>query len=166
MPPDLFLHPVFDKREAPTRVPHRKVVYPSPKDRINQFDHPPNRLADVPPEQLPELLQQRRPLLQPRRDVRPPHSLTTANATEIKAQECNAVPFGKVCNSALFLVNLNLQFGHFLTQSPVHRRQSDAGREGELIFRYIYEAAQCAKPVSRLWISSLTPEAIRKGFET
>src|SRR6516225_5240774 len=41
----------------------------------------------------------------------------------------------------------------------------DAGREGELIFRYIYEAAQCRKPFSRLWISSLTPEAIRKGFE-
>ena len=41
---------------------------------------------------------------------------------------------------------------------------TDAGREGELIFRYIYEAAQCAKPFDRLWISSLTPEAIRKGF--
>jgi DNA topoisomerase-3 len=41
---------------------------------------------------------------------------------------------------------------------------TDAGREGELIFRYIYEAAHCHKPVSRLWISSLTPEAIRKGF--
>ena len=41
---------------------------------------------------------------------------------------------------------------------------TDAGREGELIFRYIYEAAGCAKPISRLWISSLTPEAIRKGF--
>ena len=43
---------------------------------------------------------------------------------------------------------------------------TDAGREGELIFRYIYEAAGCSKPVSRLWISSLTPEAIRRGFET
>ena len=42
---------------------------------------------------------------------------------------------------------------------------TDAGREGELIFRYIYEAAQCEKPFSRLWISSLTPEAIRKGFD-
>ena len=42
---------------------------------------------------------------------------------------------------------------------------TDAGREGELIFRYIYEAAQCQKPVSRLWISSLTPDAIRKGFD-
>src|SRR5579872_2884351 len=42
---------------------------------------------------------------------------------------------------------------------------TDAGREGELIFRYIYEAAQCGKPVSRLWISSLTPDSIRKGFD-
>ncbi|HUE23697.1 MAG TPA: DNA topoisomerase 3 [Bryobacteraceae bacterium] len=41
---------------------------------------------------------------------------------------------------------------------------TDAGREGELIFRYIYEAAACCKPFSRLWISSLTPDAIRKGF--
>ncbi len=43
---------------------------------------------------------------------------------------------------------------------------TDAGREGELIFRYIYEAAQCTKPCSRLWISSLTPDAIRKGFDS
>ena len=42
---------------------------------------------------------------------------------------------------------------------------TDAGREGELIFRYIYEAASCVKPVSRLWISSLTPDAIRDGFK-
>jgi len=43
---------------------------------------------------------------------------------------------------------------------------TDAGREGELIFRYIYEAAECAKPVQRLWISSMTAEAIRKGFDS
>ena len=42
---------------------------------------------------------------------------------------------------------------------------TDAGREGELIFRYIYEAAGCRKPVQRLWISSLTPSAIRRGFD-
>jgi DNA topoisomerase-3 len=41
---------------------------------------------------------------------------------------------------------------------------TDAGREGELIFRYIYDKAGCRKPVERLWISSLTPEAIRQGF--
>jgi len=42
---------------------------------------------------------------------------------------------------------------------------TDAGREGELIFRYIYEMTESKKPVSRLWISSLTPDAIRKGFD-
>jgi DNA topoisomerase-3 len=42
---------------------------------------------------------------------------------------------------------------------------TDAGREGELIFRYIYEATGCKKPFSRLWISSLTPDAIRAGFD-
>ncbi len=41
---------------------------------------------------------------------------------------------------------------------------TDAGREGELIFRYLYEAAGCSKPVRRLWISSLTDGAIREGF--
>lgn len=41
---------------------------------------------------------------------------------------------------------------------------TDAGREGELIFRLIYEAARCRKPFRRLWISSLTTEAIRDGF--
>jgi DNA topoisomerase-3 len=41
---------------------------------------------------------------------------------------------------------------------------TDAGREGELIFRYIYEASGSTKPVQRLWISSLTDEAIRRGF--
>lgn len=41
---------------------------------------------------------------------------------------------------------------------------TDAGREGELIFRYIYEFLGCRKPFRRLWISSLTDQAIRKGF--
>ncbi len=53
-----------------------------------------------------------------------------------------------------------------LTSSRVSRIvcATDAGREGELIFRYIYEASKSKKPFSRLWISSLTPDAIRKGF--
>ena len=42
---------------------------------------------------------------------------------------------------------------------------TDAGREGELIFRYLYEKAGCHKPVRRLWLSSLTPDAIRQGFQ-
>ncbi|MCF0135308.1 MAG: DNA topoisomerase 3, partial [Lachnospiraceae bacterium] len=42
---------------------------------------------------------------------------------------------------------------------------TDSGREGELIFRYIYEAVGCKKPFDRLWVSSMTDEAIRKGFQ-
>ena len=42
---------------------------------------------------------------------------------------------------------------------------TDAGREGELIFRYIYEKSGCRLPVQRLWISSLTEDAISRGFK-
>ena len=42
---------------------------------------------------------------------------------------------------------------------------TDAGREGELIFRLVYEMCGCAKPVKRLWISSMEEPAIRRGFE-
>ena len=41
---------------------------------------------------------------------------------------------------------------------------TDAGREGELIFRYIYQHLNCCKPFERLWISSLTEKAIREGL--
>jgi DNA topoisomerase-3 len=41
---------------------------------------------------------------------------------------------------------------------------TDAGREGELIFRLIVEHARCRKPIERLWVSSLTDEAIRAGL--
>ena len=41
---------------------------------------------------------------------------------------------------------------------------TDAGREGELIFRYIYSYLNCHKPFERLWISSLTDKAIREGL--
>ncbi|UKB78626.1 type IA DNA topoisomerase [Chryseobacterium sp. MEBOG07] len=42
---------------------------------------------------------------------------------------------------------------------------TDAGREGELIFRYIYDFLGCQKPFERLWISSLTEKAIRQGLD-
>ncbi|MGN1422823.1 MAG: DNA topoisomerase 3 [Oscillospiraceae bacterium] len=41
---------------------------------------------------------------------------------------------------------------------------TDAGREGECVFRYVYNEAKCTKPIKRLWISSMTDEAIRDGF--
>lgn len=42
---------------------------------------------------------------------------------------------------------------------------TDAGREGELIFRQVYAYLKCTKPFQRLWISSLTEKAIKQGFE-
>lgn len=42
---------------------------------------------------------------------------------------------------------------------------TDAGREGECVFRYVYYQAGCTKPFRRLWISSMTDEAIREGFQ-
>jgi DNA topoisomerase-3 len=42
----------------------------------------------------------------------------------------------------------------------------DAGREGELIFRYIVQHARARKPIQRLWLQSMTPAAIREGFES
>ena len=41
---------------------------------------------------------------------------------------------------------------------------TDAGREGELIFRLVYEKANCNKPIKRLWVSSMEDTAIERGF--
>ena len=61
------------------------------------------------------------------------------------------------------------QFG--ILQKLMHRPAvesvicaTDSGREGELIFRLVYEQAGCKKPVSRLWLSSMEENAIREGF--
>ena len=61
------------------------------------------------------------------------------------------------------------QFG--ILQKLMHRPAvesvicaTDAGREGELIFRLVYQMAGCTKPVKRLWISSMEENAIREGF--
>lgn len=60
-----------------------------------------------------------------------------------------------------------------ILHSWMHKREidslicaTDSGREGELIFRYIYEITKCKKPFQRLWISSMTEEAIKEGFAT
>ena len=61
------------------------------------------------------------------------------------------------------------QFG--ILQKLMHRPDvesvicaTDAGREGELIFRLVYEQTGCKKPVSRLWLSSMEDNAVREGF--
>ena len=60
--------------------------------------------------------------------------------------------------------------GHWMPSSNNVRKvtsenyPTDSGREGELIFRLVYQQAGCKKPVSRLWLSSMEENAIREGF--
>ena len=54
---------------------------------------------------------------------------------------------------------------HLIDRSEKIIVATDAGREGELIFRYIYEYLKSNKPFERLWISSLTEKAIKQGFD-
>lgn len=65
--------------------------------------------------------------------------------------------------SAMTNKQMKLLEGLFNTASEIIVA-TDAGREGELIFRYIYEYLGCKTPFKRLWISSLTDEAIRNGM--
>ena len=53
-----------------------------------------------------------------------------------------------------------------ITQADEVINCGDAGQEGELIQRWVYQQAGCKCPVKRLWVSSLTEEAIREGFQT
>ncbi len=55
--------------------------------------------------------------------------------------------------------------GQLIAKSKKIIAATDAGREGELIFRYIYQYLNCSIPFERLWISSLTQKAIKQGFE-
>ena len=52
-----------------------------------------------------------------------------------------------------------------VTQADLVINCGDAGQEGELIQRWVLQKAHCPCPVQRLWISSLTPEAIKEGFD-
>lgn len=53
---------------------------------------------------------------------------------------------------------------HILPECDSIIAATDASREGEMLFRYLYRYLGCTQPVSRLWISSLTDESIRKGM--
>src|SRR5215472_9657564 len=70
-----------------------KVVHPAPQDRIDSLNHFPYGLADLAAEDLPELRDQRFPLLLLGRIVRSPHSLTAPNATKLESQKGKALSF-------------------------------------------------------------------------
>ncbi|MEL1243864.1 DNA topoisomerase [Flavobacterium sp. DGU11] len=62
------------------------------------------------------------------------------------------------------MVKQLVTIGELFRKSESLIAATDAGREGELIFRYIYEYLNCRKPFKRLWVSSLTEKALRHGF--
>lgn len=62
------------------------------------------------------------------------------------------------------MVKQLVTIGELFRKSESLIAATDAGREGELIFRYIYEYLNCRKPFNRLWVSSLTEKALMHGF--
>ena len=68
-----------------------------------------------------------------------------------------------LCCIKITINNRSLISSHSFTYSRFCQRMH-SGREGELIFRLVYEQAGCKKPVSRLWLSSMEDSAVRAGF--
>lgn len=88
---------------------------------------------------------------------------------QYKAWSFDTLPI--IPNSYKFVVNASTKkqydiLKNLMTNSRVDELvcATDAGREGECIFRYVYNMAKCTKPFKRLWTSSLEEDAIREGF--
>src|SRR6266851_5574543 len=122
MAPHLLLDPDLHESKAPCRVPHPEVVHPAPQDRVDHLDDLPYRLGAPAPEHLPELTQQRRPLLHGRRLLHPPPAPQRAKSAKGKAQETERLSLGQVYDSALRLVQTQIEFRELLPQSPLQHR--------------------------------------------
>src|SRR5260370_22152961 len=126
MVPNLLFDPVSDVREAPARVTYRKVLHPATQNRVDLRNH----LADWPgpmtSENLLELLQQRRPLLDSRGAQRHPSVSPTANPTELKAEKSEALALREVHPPSLLLVHLDLECRQLPPQSSFCRRTQPA----------------------------------------
>jgi hypothetical protein len=117
----LLLQPVLNETEAASGIANCKVVHPAADDRVDQLDCSPYRLRIEALEDVFELTQQYRALLELGRIVRPPFTLQAAYTAELKAQKSKAFAFCQVNVSALLFVNIDLESGQFHSQSPVHR---------------------------------------------
>ncbi len=121
MAPDFLLHPIFDEAEALTGVPNREVVYPTPQHRIDKAYDPFNRLRTVPVEHLLEHPQERRPLFELRRVVRPQYPAQAAQVAEVEAKEPEALASAKVYDAAFLIIDFDLEFGELLAEAFFHR---------------------------------------------
>jgi hypothetical protein len=102
MSPHLLLHLVFEKAEASPRIADSKVINPALQDWIDQLYDPIHWLGLIAPENLLELPDYFRSLLELGRIVRPPRPSSRANAAEFEAQESEALSIYQVHNSTLF----------------------------------------------------------------
>src|SRR5262245_14647205 len=107
MTPNLHLYPVANLREASTRMPDPEIVHPTPQDEIDHRNHPPHRLADMLPEDFPELGKKCRPLLQLGRKLRSPVPVASPTKAIFKSQECEASAVPPIDYPTLFLVDLD-----------------------------------------------------------
>src|SRR5215475_5349777 len=107
MTPDLRFYPVSYHREAATRMPNPKVVHPSSEYGIDYLNHLAHWLADMLPEDFPELGKKCLPLLLPGHQLRSPFPGTTQDQTILKSQECETSAFPQIDYSTLFLVDLH-----------------------------------------------------------
>src|SRR6516225_6727814 len=126
MASDLQLHPAFDELKAATRVSDGKIVHPAPQDRIDEGHHRLHGLRSVSPKELAQLAEQRRTLLQLRRVLRAPSPVQAPHAAKVEPEEPEALAPDEIDSPALLLVDLDLEFGEFLTQSLGHRPQQPA----------------------------------------
>lgn len=106
MPLDLPLHPAFDHSEAADRVPNPKVVHPTLKDRIDFRDHILHRLAFLLPDNIAQLGEQGRPLLQFRNKSHPPLPATAWKIVALETGKFEAFPFLQIDYPALLFVDL------------------------------------------------------------
>src|SRR5215475_922696 len=108
MTPDLRFYPVSYHREAATRMPNPEVVHPSSEYGIDDFNHLAHWLADMLPEDFPELGKQCLPLLLLGHKLRsPPFPATTQDEAILKSQECETSAFPQIDDSAFLLVDLD-----------------------------------------------------------
>lgn len=99
-------------------------------------------------------------------------ALANADSYDEKYKKWNLADLPIIPDEWQFIVseNKNEQFGilsKLMNDSRITEvvNACDAGREGELIFRLVYDKAGCTKPIRRLWISSMEEKAITDGFE-
>lgn len=120
MPSRFLLHPLTNVAEAVSGVTYREVIHPSPENRVDQPDHPLQRLGSESPEDVLQRAEQSGPLLQFGRVIRPPHLIFHAwDSTKIESKKAKAFPFRKIHRVTLIFIDHDLESIKLLPESLV-----------------------------------------------